>query len=64
MHDKDCNKLLEFGFILYRCSESEKVVKIRTKKDRNWKVLERCKTKKRVKEVRAVLLDNPKAIQC
>jgi len=63
MHEKDCRKLLKFGFILYRCSEVEKVIKVRTMEDSSWKLLERCKTKKRVQEAHAALLKDAKAIQ-
>lgn len=64
MHEKDCRKLLADGFTLYRCSESERVIKVRRINDSTWKILERCKTKKRVKEAHRVLLDKPNAIQC
>ena len=64
MHEKDCRKLLKFGFALYRCSEVEKVIKIRTPEDASWKLLQRCKTKKQVRAARAALLNDPKAIQC
>ena len=63
MHEKDRKKILEAGFVLYRCSETEKVVKRRQTWDASWKIDTRLKTKKEVKEVSQRLLLSPKAIQ-
>ena len=63
MHEKDRWKLLKAGFTLYRCSETEKLIKKRTVHDASWKIETRCKTKKEVKEIRKRILNNPLAIQ-
>ena len=63
MHDKDRKKVMGAGFTLYRCSESEKVIKKRTIEDASWKIDARLRTKKEVREASQVLLSNPKAIQ-
>lgn len=63
MHEKDRWKLLKAGFILYRCSETEKVIKKRTVNDASWKVELRAKSKKAVKMASKALLLDPKVIQ-
>lgn len=63
MHDLDRWKVMRAGFDLFRCSESELVIKKRTAADRSWKIIRRCTTKKEVKELHSNLLKNPKSIQ-
>lgn len=63
MHEQDRWKLLKAGFVLYRCSENEKVIKKRTEKDASWKIVKRCETKKEVKQFSRSLILNPKAIE-
>ncbi len=63
MHDKDRKKVMKAGFMLFRCSENEKIIKKRTIDDAGWKVHERVKTKKEVKEISQRLLSHPKVIQ-
>ena len=54
---------MQAGFALYRCSESERVVKKRTIHDRSWKIVSRHKTKKEIRNIHIGLLDDPTAIQ-
>ena len=63
MHEKDRKKIMAAGFVLYRCSETELVVKRRSADDASWKHVTRCTTKKAIKAQRQRLLDNPKIIQ-
>ena len=63
MHDKDRRKIIEAGFFLYRCSEGEKIIKIRKAVDSGWRIHAKCRTKKEVREVSQALLTNPDAIQ-
>ena len=63
MHEKDRKKIMEAGFILYRCSEIELVVKRRSANDLSWKVFGRYTTKKAIKAQRRRLLDHPQVIQ-
>ena len=63
MHEKDRAKIMAAGFELYRCSETELVVKKRTAAWPNWRLVSRYKTKKDVKIVHSALLDNPNIIQ-
>ena len=63
MHEKDRKKIMEAGFALYRCSESEKVIKRRNINDASWKTMIKLKTKVSVREIRKKLLSDPKAIQ-
>jgi hypothetical protein len=63
MHEKDRRKIMKAGFMLFRCSLLEKVIKKRTIDDVSWKVHERVKTKKEVKEISQRLLSHPKVIQ-
>ncbi|GAG97296.1 unnamed protein product [marine sediment metagenome] len=63
MHEKDRKKIMAAGFVLYRCSETERIVKRRKIEDLSWKLHARCKTKKRIKEIRLNLYDIPNAIQ-
>ena len=63
MHEKDRQKIIEAGFILYRCSENEKAIKIRKAVRSGWKIHARFKTKKEVGEVSQALLMDPDAIQ-
>ena len=63
MNEKDRKKIMRAGFVLFRCSEAEKVIKTRNIHDASWHFMHRCQTKKEVKEIHLALLDNPKAIQ-
>ena len=63
MHEKDTKKIMAAGFVLYRCSEVELVIKRRSVEDASWKLVSRHLTKKEIKEERQRLLNNPKVIQ-
>ena len=63
MHEKDRAKILLAGFVLYRCSEVELVVKRRSAEDASWKHVARYTTKKAIKAQSQRLLANPKVIQ-
>ena len=63
MNERDRKKIMAAGFILYRCSESEKLVKKRTLQDLSWKIESRAETKKAIRLRHLQLLDDPKAIQ-
>ena len=63
MHEKDRKKIMAAGFVLYRCSETELVVKRRSFNDPTWRHVSRWKTKKAIKLERLRLLEHPKIIQ-
>lgn len=63
MHEKDRVKLIDAGFVLYRCSEVELVVKRQSEAGHGWKIIKRHNTKRAIKEIHQQLLDDPKVIQ-
>lgn len=63
MHDKDRRKILKAGFTLYRCSEIEKVIKVRRVEHSGWKIEARLKSKAAVQRASKKLYADPKAIQ-
>ena len=63
MNELDRGKIMKAGFVLYRCSESELVVKRRSSSDLSWKIESRHSTKKAIKDRHRELLKDPKAIQ-
>lgn len=63
MHHKDVDKILAAGFTIYRCSETEMLIKCQTAANPNWRMVSRHKTKKTLHHVRAALYNDPNAIQ-
>jgi len=63
MHELDRWKVMRAGFVLYRCSESELVVKRRSSSDSSWKIESRHTTKKAIKSRHLELLKEPLSIQ-
>jgi len=63
MNELDRWKIMKAGFVLYRCSESELLIKRRTADDRSWKIESRYKTKKSIKARHLELLKEPLSIQ-
>lgn len=63
MHTKDRIKLIKAGFVLYRCSEIELVIKRQSEVSHGWKIVSRHETKRAIKGIHQQLLDDPKAIQ-
>ncbi len=63
MHELDRRKILNAGFALFRCSEVELTIKMRTKKDMSWKTISKQKTKKAIRAVSKNLLEAPFIVQ-
>jgi len=63
MHEKDRRKILKAGLTLYRCSEIEKVIKVRSVEHSGWKIKARLKSKAAVQRASKKLYADPKAIQ-
>lgn len=63
MHNKDVAKILAAGFTIYRCSETEMLIKCRTARNPNWRLVSRHKTKKTLHHVRTKLYNDRNAIQ-
>jgi len=63
MHNKDRRKILKAGFTLYRCSELERVIKVRSIEHSGWKIMTRLKSKAAIQRASQKLLADPKAIQ-
>lgn len=63
LHEKNRVKIMAAGFTIYRCSQSELVVKCRSSDHSSWRILNRYKTKKSLAQASKTLLDIPDAIQ-
>jgi len=63
MHEKDTKKIMAAGFVLYRCSEVELVVKRRSAAQPHWMIVSRVGTKTAIRTISRRLHDDPNVIQ-